>query len=493
MPKERLFSRLKSFSVLWLFAAILAGIIVCAVYVFSSPERTSVTAVISYNYDGVDRGFDPNGYSFDPAGEITCDDVITAAGQSLGIAFSEDDIERIRTSMRITGSVPSGAIENLTAYTTVFEDDEVSMTNESVERYYFPSQYQVALNYRQAGYSASDGKLLLGAILTAYRDYFMNYYGYNAEMEHTIQSIDYSDYDYSQAIDVLDNSLTSLRSFIARLYDLDHTRFVSSETGYSFSDLLQAIDTVRTEDFSWVKSYIDSNNMTKDRAELINYYRYRLKNEERSLTALQERLVTLNGLIESYVKTQAIILGIGRDSANYAATSQDESSYSFTQDAYMYDYLINARVSCQTSITATEQTISLYETRINRLSAATSQGSPAIVESSLQQVDDMIKRLVAETKQTATEFFQIRLGSYYQVIGDVSSGIGPVAVIRNNLVVLALVEALIFGIFVLCSVISVLRDGPGSAVRRRGRSGFRRKRSAAAKHVPVSAQERDAL
>ena len=106
---------------------------------------------------------------------------------------------------------------------------------------------------------------------------------------------------------MLDKRLVSLRSYLTTLTSLDNTRFVSESTGYTFSDLVDAIDAVRSEDINWITSYIVSNNITKNRQELIDYYEYRIEDAQRELNQRQSRLYTLASQIESYKKTMAVL------------------------------------------------------------------------------------------------------------------------------------------------------------------------------------------
>lgn len=93
---------------------------------------------------------------------------------------------------------------------------------------------------------------------------FYNNYGYNSSLESAVVSIDYTEYDYVDAVDVFDSSLGSLKNYIDELAASDNTRF-RSETGYTFADLSSSIDTVRNEDLDWISSYITLNNVTKDK------------------------------------------------------------------------------------------------------------------------------------------------------------------------------------------------------------------------------------
>lgn len=95
-------------------------------------------------------------------------------------------------------------------------------------------------------------------------------------------SIDYNDYDYVDAVSVFDSSLKSLKEYIDDLAKHDNIRFRSDQSGYTFADLSQSIETIRTEDLDMILSYIVYNNVTKDKENLIANYEFKIEELTRS-------------------------------------------------------------------------------------------------------------------------------------------------------------------------------------------------------------------
>ena len=95
---------------------------------------------------------------------------------------------------------------------------------------YYPTQYKIVLECgSETGLSKKEGALLLNKITEKYREVFYNNYGYNSSLESAVVSIDYTEYDYVDAVDVFDSSLGSLKNYIDELAASDNTRFRSEK------------------------------------------------------------------------------------------------------------------------------------------------------------------------------------------------------------------------------------------------------------------------
>ncbi len=447
LPFSGLLAQLKRLLRPWLIIAAAAGVIVVAVYALTMPGRGHVTATVNYSYDGVESGVDPSGNHFDPA-QIKSAVVLRRAADELEMQLSDEDIERIRGHITVIGSVPSEAFERTVEHSTIYGEEEISTTAAVRAGSYYPTQYEVSFDYKAAGYSGAEAERLLNAMLTSYETYFYEQYGYNAAIEQSVYAIDYTEYDYDNALEVLDNRLVLLRGYLNRLADEDYTRFQSEATGYSFSDLIGAIDTIRAENIELASSYIVSNNVSKSRRELIDYYNYRIEASERERTVLQDRLSALDILIEGYAKTNVLVL-----SAGTVERGSEPTGYEVSQQSDMYDSLINQRVECRTSLSETEEEINLYRTRVERLNGAGTVGSAAVVEEYLKEIDAKVRQLLADTNATASEYFKtVRLKRAFQVL-DITSGLSLGNLARYAFLNVAAAETLIFGAYLLCAVV----------------------------------------
>lgn len=456
LPRKKLDEKLRELFLPWLLLAALIGLTAVLVNFVSSPERGVTTATVNFGFEGIESGLDPAGNRFDVSG-MKSKEVVRSAMESIGFSAETDEIETVRSLIRIRGYVPEGTLERIVNYESSFGSDSVDSTSEIRMDRYVPTSYSVSFAYRDAGYSKQQGIDFLSALLSSYRDAFYSQYLYDGTIEKSIQSIDYSDYDYTESVEVLDNSLLSLRTYLQDLADQDYTRFRSDETGYSFADLGAAIDTLRSEDVSWLSSYIENYNITKDKAELIDSYNYRIEDAERTKTMQQSRMDTLNAMIEDYEKTNAVVFGL--------AEGNGGGSYQFTQPSELYDSLISQKVAIQTAISEIQERINRYTTRIERLESSEAVGDVNLAEERLKLLDDKIKRILSDTGTTVREYLEtVKMKHAITVVKQNSNASGVTAgqslkqlAVRSVKDALAF-EALLFGLYVLLAVWCSLRN-----------------------------------
>lgn len=400
-------SQLKRFFILWLCAAIVVGIITAGSNLVSSISKGNVTSVVNFSFDGIESGLDPMGNKFDSY-KIKDKSNIKAALEELGMDTSDEQIELIQDNISVDGVVPDSIIKDITSYSGIVNSSGLNTTNSINDTSYNPTQYSVTLRYTKTGLGRKEAADVLNNILTQYEEYFYSIYGYNASIESAVRAIDYNDYDYTEAIEVVDSSLKSLKNYIESLSETDNTRFTSKETGYTFSDLSEAIDTIRSENIGWISSYIVTNNVTKDKNNLKNYYQFKIENLTRQKEESEEQLHVIENLVSEYVKTNTVVLGVGDDS----------KEYSYSQGSETYDDLVNRKVQFQTSVSNYEEEIKLYKDRISKLSSAkSSEGHNETVDGYFESLDAEVENLLDIINKTATEFYTtVDLLNAYQII-----------------------------------------------------------------------------
>ena len=102
----------------------------------------------------------------------------------------------------------------------------------------------------------------------------------------------------------------------------DTSRFRASSTGFSFADLYQAIQTLRTVDLDIISSYVTVNTVTKDKDTLLDYYNYQIEKLVRERSVAQEKLGSINESIANYEKDTIIIYGDMQETSQYTQASE---------------------------------------------------------------------------------------------------------------------------------------------------------------------------
>ncbi len=442
-----IFKQLRRFVLFWLAASIIMGILIpVGVAIFAADQHKNLTALVSFNYNGIEKGKAPDGSDFDPD-SLKTPTVIEAALTSLNEDLTE--LEYIRQGISITGIIPDDAIDKITVYKSIYEQGNLTAGKEMLSVSYNPTQYKLTFNYSKTGFSGERAVEVFNTLLECYRKYFFETYGFNQALGSAVNALDYTDYDYSEAVDVFDSTLVTLQDYVSNLSSNDTTRFRSNVTGYSFSDLSESIATIRDVDLDIISSYVTVNNVTKDRNKLIDYYNYRLESLKRQKIIDQETLKTITDSIASYTKDTIIIYGENQDTSEY------------TQASAKYDSLIQQKIDAQKKLSTCTQSIDAVQTRIKALQskAAASKDKVEKVEKDLASLNEKVTLLLQKVNQTANEYYEtVYLANSYSILVPAStSGLRTTKnVIRSSLEPLLIVEALLFVIYFGTSFINAL-------------------------------------
>ena len=147
--------------------------------------------------------------------------------------------------------------------------------NVSSNVYYISTSYTVSFTDKGTirGRTAED---MLSLLCRAYRDYFVEHYGFN----HSILSFDVDDLkfsdEYLMAVDLLELKCTQLQNYV-RLCARDSKNFQDPNTGITFSALEQQAKNLASYDIATLRSYVIENGIANDRAEMGSMLDYKIR------------------------------------------------------------------------------------------------------------------------------------------------------------------------------------------------------------------------
>lgn len=448
IPVVEIFRQMKKYFLPWvLVAVIFAGLVFGGSMVVSSSKASPLTAMVGFTFDGIENGLDPNGNEFN-ANSLKSPAIIEETLSDLNMDVKKTDA--IRNNITVSGVVPEDAIDKLTAYESVFSNtNSIEAAQKIMDVSYFPTQFEVQFSYGASGMSRSQAADFLNTMLNNYKIYFMQTYGYNQAFGDALTAVDYTGYDYPQALDILSSSLDSLKKYISSLSSNDNTRFRSTKTGYTFSDLSEATATLQSVDYSSLYSYIMGKNVTKDKDSLATYYQYRIDSLNRSLNSAKERLSTITDSINNYKKDSMVVMAGG---------SADNTGTVLTQLSTAYDDLITQRTDAQGSVSSLQQQISDYQTRLDKLQNTPlgSKKEEEKVETDMKNVCDKMNQLINDVNETADDYFET--ASYtnaYNILVPASSSVSSSVsnAISNMMRPMLIVEALLFVAYLVFAVV----------------------------------------
>ena len=448
-----IFRHLKKYFAMWLAISIIGGLVVTA---FSGVKtmliKPTLSALVSFTFKGIEKGVDPAGNTFNVKENMKTPEVIQGALEELGLDL--DNLESIRKGISVDGIIPEDAVERITAYKHVYEtaaSGNLAAAQAMLDVSYFPTTYKVYFDYSETGLSRSESVELFNAMLNNYRDYFYKTYGFNQALGTAVPAVDYTTYDYSEQIDMFDDTLTSIEKYLKNLASDDANNFRSNETGFTFNDLYRAAQTIESLDLDRISSLINVNCITKNKNASLAYCDYRIESLTRSTSSLKERLQTIEDSISKYEKDTILIFGNGTDG--------NDTSYS--QASEEYDKLINQRVSTSTELAETKQKIEFYKSRKSALSSnkTASKSMTTDVEKQLEELGKKIEELVKTTETTSREYYQnVEFKNAYTVLvpAESSAKASISSIIRNALIPVLIVEFLILAIYLTVSFITAL-------------------------------------
>ena len=440
-----IFAQLKRLFILWVAVSVLISLIVVSVTaVVKQDSYRKLTAVISFTYDGVEKGLDPNGNKF-YVNSIKSEEIIHEVAESKNIAKEKEDL--IRRSITFEGIIPSDAIDRITAMENVFEGSKgISSTQAVTDTTYYPTQYRVHFDYSATELSASEATDFINDMLKCYSRHFFDSYGYNKSLSKSLNAFSYEDYDYSEAIDVFDSSLTKLSTYITQVSSNDTTRFRSDVTGYTFADLTDAIATIRERNLDKIDSYVTINSVTKDKETLLTYYMFRIEQLQRHLTVCNETLASVNDSIANYKKNTILFFSQGQ--------AQDPSGLTASVTSAEYDELFEKRQSIQSDLSSTAQQINFYNKKIERLNASSQNNSAekkAKVEEEIAKLNTLVNDLADDVSKTTDDYYRtVVFPKAYNILDEAhASGLDIIKhAVKDSFGTVFMICAFIFAVYV---------------------------------------------
>jgi hypothetical protein len=453
-----IFDYAKRFFCIWIVLAIIIGFFVTGVSMIlqKSFYVGDATALISLNYDGVEDGLDPNGDELDIT-KIKSPSVIENALSNLDISVSKSD--SVRKNITITGVVPESTMDEMSLYYDVFSNGAsgaLEAAKQMISTSYYSTQYIISFNYFNSGFSLETGKEILNEVLNSYRSYFFETYNYNVALGSAVSVVDYSTYDYAEAVNIFSNSLDSLEEYLNNLKTSDTSSFRSSQTGYSFDDLLSTVDILKNVDLDRVSSYITINNVTKnDKDSMVSYYKYLIQDLNKQKAVSQSTIDSIDDSLEKYEKDPLIlVVGTDSDSDNDDATNETQQTTS-TDLNQTYDELITQKLEEQKKVSEYNKDIKYYNTIVTALSKSNSVKESDIekVEGYLSTLNTKINELISDVNDTSEDFYSnVAFADAYKILVP-ASGSETEVISGNVKTPVILSEAILFIVYVMIFVI----------------------------------------
>ena len=417
----------KKIIVFFVLAAVAAAI---AYTYYSRRQIGEARAVISYNYEGVDKGLEPSGGQLDVE-QIKAPAILDRVILDMELHEKGISVDNLRRNIDVTPIIPEFIVERIRRARQDGQDYS-----------YFPNEYLVKFGIRRSlGISREEGKRILDSIITAYIDYFKRHYSDEAVFSNALRGVDLYSYDYPEVSMALNNQIDIIINFLGdKKEEPMGPSFRSMETGLSFNDIIESLRLLRNVELNRMDALIASFNLTKDREQLLLSYEQRIRSTDLKRQKRKRESEIAVDMMDIFRKEQSTLLipGIGMPGG---IEMQMDSDY--------YGKLAEAATESGVEAERMALDIEYYREEMQRLrddtvSDALKENAEKEVLTMIEDIEAKLTGIIKNTENTVEEY-------YRQKMGRAIMRLSPVEIYNNSRlkrnVILAFVLGLMLGVF----------------------------------------------
>ena len=244
------FEAFRKHKILVLVSFLVLSAAICGVH-FAGNLHTAGT-VLSLDYEEASRGLTPNGTRFNIF-EIQSGEVM----------------ERLMRSAGLEGKITPDELSRCVSVQATHDKNIRGDVN------YISTSFVVRFTEKGdlGGKTAGD---MLSLLCEAYRDYFVERYGFNHSiLSFDVEGLKFSD-EYLTAVDLLELKCSQLEKYV-QLRARESKNYQDPETGMTFSALEQRVSNFYAYDIARLRSYIIENSIANDRAGLESMLEYKIR------------------------------------------------------------------------------------------------------------------------------------------------------------------------------------------------------------------------
>ena len=288
------------------------------------------------------------------------------------------------------------------------------------------------VNHSMAGRTAEG---MLSLLCKAYREYFVEHYGYN----HSILSFDTADLkindEYLMAVDLLELKCSQMEKYV-QLRRRESKNYQDPDTGITFSALEQRVNNLYAYDLAKLRSYIIENGIANDRTGLTSMLNYKIR---------MDRLV-YNKLMAAYDEdNKGIRMYDSAMSAVVMIPTQDQTMqyYMSRTKTGMDNMAIHADAQLTGAAERTEQIE--YSTYLTEKLAANASSRKKMekADAMIHEMEETLDKLAADI-QTADSAYTNAKARNYISFSDDSTGFATRIGLVRSLLCAALILIAVF-------------------------------------------------
>jgi capsular polysaccharide biosynthesis protein len=359
---------------------------------YRQPYRGSVNMIVSFNFNGIEKGLDPYGNDFDIS-KAKSPAVLSKVVDALNLSNYGISEDNIRTNLKIVPIIPGNITEKIKA----LQESKAQNVGDGQDYTYYPNTYLFTLNIpRSFSISNFEAREILDELFKQYKVYFYkNYYG-GTVLTDEIGPIDYSIYDYPEQIEILQNQIMTLKNYLKiKNNEMGATGFRSKKYGFTFNDIIESITILEKVDVQSIGASIDSYNLTKDKEALIKLYEYRIQESELTSKKKNDEAKIYANSISQYQKDKNILVIPSN------GVTSDINSVEKNQTSKYYDDLIEKSILAETQAKEAVNNANYYRKQINKLKNDT------VDKSKKKEAEKKVNLLLDDVRTKFREYIDI--------------------------------------------------------------------------------------
>ncbi len=390
----------------WLIALfVIIGLILSSVgYFIVTPNKASVNMMISFNFDGIEKGLDPYGNNFDIS-KIKSPNVLNKVVENLELSKNNISADDLRVNLELTPIIPGDVTQKIKS----LEEAKKQNIQDIQDYTYYPNRYTITLSIPKSfTISENKSKEILDELFKQYQEYFFYSYSDRSVLANALGPIDYDKYDYPEMSEVINNQITIIQNYLkTKNKEIGASDFRSKKTGFAFADIIDSIGVLEKVDLQRIDSIIGAYNLTKNKDTLIKLYEHRIQQSELDSQKKTDEAKIYSEMLGKYQKDKNVLLVPGID---------QQSSVETTGESKYYDELMEksalAGVSAQNSV----HDAAYYKTQIEKLTKdavdiAQKQSAEKQVLALLPDIKNKLQNWINVTNDTVQEFYESQLYS----------------------------------------------------------------------------------
>ena len=378
---------------------------------YDSTKR--VTTIISYNFNEISEGTNPDGSKFNP-NLVASNEVLNRVIKENGIDNLSLSVVELREKISIVPIVP------IYIRSKIKEELERGINSS-----YNPTAYEIKIEVIK---DIATTKKILQALIIDYSNYYSTKYA-QSDIIHLGKLVE--GYEYQDYIRIFESKLNDIEVLLNAKQDQG---FVSKQTGIGFARILSDIELIKDVDIKRINQYVVVDGLSKNKEVASKSLEYEMKILENKKQKKINEVEALNGILKLYKPEETRIVMNGNSGA---VMEQNQNEY--------YSKLIEQVASAAIEVGNITEDIKMLENRKTNINN-TKNVNKTQIDEALIELENKTVEIIGITNKVLNEYNARFVSNYIKT----NSPVKEVADGKKMLMIIAIgmVLGLFLGIFV---------------------------------------------